>query len=79
MHKCAACAGTGYATPDGRAGALHIEFGAIPCRKSKAICVREGSVVRPVAYFRDDESFRLWLMAVAGGASFSLVSEDDDA
>jgi hypothetical protein len=43
-----------------------IEFGPLPGRKRKAICVTDGSVCWPVAYFRDDESYERFRNAVRG-------------
>lgn len=41
-----------------------IEFGPLPGRKRKALCVTEGSVCWPVAYFRDEESYEKFREAV---------------
>lgn len=43
-----------------------IEYGPVPGRKSKAICVTAGSVCWPVAYFRDEESYERFCDAVRG-------------
>lgn len=43
-----------------------IEYGPIPGRKSKAICVTIGSVCYPVAYFRDEASYEKFVEVVRG-------------
>jgi hypothetical protein len=56
---------------------LTIEFGPLPGRKSKAICVTEGSVCWPVAYFRDEESYERFRAAVKGKNMIWQESDDE--
>jgi len=39
-------------------------YGAIPTRKSKALSVLRGSVINPVAYFRNDEAYEDFVAAM---------------
>lgn len=51
-----------------------IEIGSLPGRKHKALSVLEGTVLYPVAYFRDDASYERFKNATKGAAR--LIWED---
>jgi hypothetical protein len=55
-----------------------IEIGSLPTRKSKAISIRIGSVIWPVAYFRDAESYDRFKDVVTHGAMVVYTNEDED-
>jgi hypothetical protein len=53
-----------------------IEIGSVPGRKSKAICVTEGCVCYPVAYFKNQEAYERFIAAVKG--KWMVWVEDDE-
>jgi len=47
-----------------RTGKVKLVYGDIPTRKSKALSVLRGSVINPVAYFRNDEAYEDFVAAM---------------
>lgn len=55
-----------------------VEIGSLPGRMSKAIMVRQGGVIWPVAYFRDEESFERFKAACQGRAQLCWIEDGED-
>lgn len=55
----------GYeATRETAFGPVGLVWGPVPARRSRALCVQEGSRVRVVAYFRNDEAYEAFTQAM---------------